>query len=100
MATLIYDGEDDGGPDATRRRLVVATSAVGGMAVPALIFTGINLGTPENLSGWAIPAATDIAFALGILALLGPRVPVALKVFMLGIAIIDEALALADAHVA
>jgi len=65
-------------------------AAIGGMAVPALVFSAVNLGSPENLVGWAIPAATDIAFALGILALLGPSVPTALKVFLLGIAIIDD----------
>ena len=65
-------------------------AAVGGMAVPALVFIAINLDTPANLGGWAIPAATDIAFALGILALLGPAVPATLKVFLLGIAIIDD----------
>jgi len=65
-------------------------AAVGGMAIPALVFVAVNWGAPENLNGWAIPAATDIAFALGILALLGPSVPTALKVFLLGIAIIDD----------
>ena len=65
-------------------------AAVGGMAVPALVFLVINAGTPENSVGWAIPAATDIAFALGILALLGPGVPPALKILLLGIAIIDD----------
>lgn len=65
-------------------------AAVGGMAVPALIFVAVNWSVPQNLDGWAIPSATDIAFALGILALLGPGVPAALKVFLLGIAIIDD----------
>ena len=67
-----------------------AVAAVGGMAMPALIFAVINWGSPETLSGWAIPAATDIAFALGILMLLGNRVPVALKVMLLAVAIIDD----------
>ena len=65
-------------------------SAVGGMAIPAFIYVGINIHSPESISGWAIPAATDIAFALGILSLLGPRVPVAIKALLLAIAVIDD----------
>jgi NhaA family Na+:H+ antiporter len=80
----------EGGLSRRSDILLPAAAAVGGMAVPALVYVLINAGDPVNLNGWAIPAATDIAFALGILALLGTRAPLSLKVLLTAIAIMDD----------
>ena len=72
------------------RMVLPAIAAVGGMAAPALVYVLININNPENMSGWAIPTATDIAFSLAVLLIIGKSVPLSLKVFLLSLAIIDD----------
>ena len=80
----------EGNLSSWRQAVLPALAALGGMVAPALIYAAVNADDPMALRGWAIPAATDIAFAVGILALLGSRVPAGLKVFLLALAVIDD----------
>lgn len=80
----------DGQLSSLNKASLPLAAAIGGMAVPALVFVAFNWNSPDTIGGWAIPAATDIAFALGILSLLGPRVPVAMKALLLAVAVIDD----------
>ena len=82
----VLDGELASWP----QRILPGLCALGGMLVPALVYIAFNRHDPAAMRGWAVPTATDIAFALGVLSLLGSRVPVALKVFLTALAIIDD----------
>jgi Na+:H+ antiporter, NhaA family len=73
-----------------RQAVLPAVAAIGGMVAPAIIYLAVTAEDPVAHRGWAIPAATDIAFAVGVLALLGPRIPASLKIFLLALAIIDD----------
>ena len=72
------------------RMVLPAIAAIGGMAAPAIVYILVNINYPENMSGWAIPTATDIAFSLAVLLIIGKSVPLSLKVFLLSLAIIDD----------
>jgi NhaA family Na+:H+ antiporter len=80
----------DGQLSTWPRRVLPGIAAFGGMAVPALVYVAVTWNDPGLLRGWAIPAATDIAFALGVLAILGARVPTSLKIFLTALAILDD----------
>ncbi len=80
----------EGQLSTTARRILPGAAAIGGMIVPALVFLIVTRGDASAVRGWAIPAATDIAFALGVLALLGSRVPPSLRIFLTAVAIIDD----------
>ena len=76
------------------RALVPVAAAFGGVAIPALIYAAINWGHPESLQGWAIPTATDIAFAVAVLAIIGSHLPPALRIFLLTLAVVDDLIAI------
>jgi NhaA family Na+:H+ antiporter len=80
----------DGQLSSPRRRVLPGIAALGGMAAPAILYLAVNAGPDGSPRGWAVPTATDIAFSLGVLALLGSRVPVSLRIFLTALAIMDD----------
>ncbi|GAB3548440.1 Na+/H+ antiporter NhaA [Arthrobacter tumbae] len=76
------------------KAIVPVAAAVGGVIVPALVYVAINLASPDTLRGWAIPTATDIAFAVAVLAIVGSHLPAALRIFLLTLAVVDDLLAI------
>ncbi|MGA8790991.1 MAG: Na+/H+ antiporter NhaA [Paenarthrobacter sp.] len=76
------------------KSIVPVAAAAGGVAVPALIYAALNIGSPETLRGWAIPTATDIAFAVAVLAIIGSHLPSALRIFLLTLAVVDDLIAI------
>jgi len=91
MVALEIKREVHEGELSSRAQIMLpAVAALGGMAVPALVYVGFNIGHPEAVRGWAIPSATDIAFSLGVVAVLGRRVPLCLRIFLTALAIIDD----------
>ncbi len=76
------------------KSIVPVAAAVGGVAIPALIYAVVNLASPETLRGWAIPTATDIAFAVAVLAIIGSHLPSALRIFLLTLAVVDDLIAI------
>lgn len=76
------------------KAIVPVAAAIGGVAVPALVYVGVNIFSPDTLRGWAIPTATDIAFAVAVLAIVGSHLPSALRIFLLTLAVVDDLLAI------
>ena len=76
------------------RAVIPVAAAFGGVAIPAIIYAVINLGNPDGLNGWAIPTATDIAFAMAVLAVIGSSLPAAMRTFLLTLAIVDDLIAI------
>ena len=76
------------------KSIVPVAAAVGGVVVPAVIYAAVNLASPETFRGWAIPTATDIAFAVAVLAIIGSHLPSALRIFLLTLAVVDDLIAI------
>ena len=89
-ARLIIEEALEGELSDRKRAILPVVAAIGGMAIPALSYLTATCNTAGAASGWAIPSATDIAFSLGVMALLGSRVPSSLKLFLTALAIIDD----------